>query len=140
MAKKAGFYMEAERLFVQERMTVDAIARQLPVSERTLGDWRRDGKWDKLRAAFAESNSKTHEKLYTLIQRLTDKAIQSAEEGTEPSQSQLYFIAKMAPLLLKLQGYEEAVEKPAEEEPPKRKGLTEETIRRIEEEILGLKR
>lgn len=141
MAKKAQYYADAERLFVQERLSVEEIARQLPVSSRTIGDWRRRHGWDEKRERFSETNSKTHEKLYTLIQTLTDKAIESAANGEEPSQSQLYFIGKMAPLLLKLQSYEEAAtEKGSGPDEPKKQGLTENTIRKIEEEILGIRR
>lgn len=141
MAKKAQYYIEAERLFVQDRLSVEEIADRVPVSARSLGDWRREHDWDGKRVRFSETNTKTHEKLYTLIQTLTDKAIQSAQSGEEPSQSQLYFIGKMAPLLLKLQSYEEAAtEKDDEPEQPKKQGLTEETIKKIEEEILGIRR
>ena len=122
MAKKAQHYADAERLFVQDRLSVEEIAGRIPVSSRTIGDWRREYGWDARREKLAETNSKTHEKLYTLIQTLTDKAIESAANGEEPSQSQLYFIGKMAPLLLKLQSYEEASQKPSEE------GVTEETV------------
>jgi DNA-binding transcriptional MerR regulator len=140
MAKKNEHYAEAERLYVQEHLGQADIAERLGVSERTVRYWAQEGNWAERRGNFAEATGKTHEKLFKLIQSLTDKAIQSAESGEEPSQSQLYFIAKMAPLLLKLQGYEEAATDkaaPAEEKP---KGLTEETIRKIESEILGIKR
>jgi hypothetical protein len=118
MAKKTEHYQEAERLYVQERCTYEQISDRLGVSERTLRTWGTEGSWIERRDSFTEVHGKTHEKLYKLIQTLTDKAIQSAEEGEEPSQSQLYFIAKMAPLLLKLQNYEEtaAPTKPGEAE------------------------
>jgi hypothetical protein len=137
---KAELYAEAERLYVQERMNMDDIAVKMGRDPRSIRTWAAEGDWVGRRARFTEATGKTHEKLYVLIQKLTDKAIQSAEDGEEPSQSQLYFIAKMAPLLLKLQTYEETADKPAEETAPKKQGLTEDTIRRIEEEILGLKR
>lgn len=137
---KAELYAEAERLYVQERMSMDDIAQKMGRDVRSIRTWAAEGDWVGRRARYSEASGKTHEKLYTLIQRLTDKAIESCEEGSEPSQSQLYFIGKMAPLLLKLQTYEEAAEKPEEEASPKKQGLTEDTIRKIEEEILGLKR
>jgi DNA-binding transcriptional MerR regulator len=140
MAKKNEHYAEAERLYVQEHLGQADIAERLGVSERTVRYWAQEGNWAERRGNFAEATGKTHEKLFKLIQSLTDKAIQSAESGEEPSQSQLYFIAKMAPLLLKLQGYEEAATDKAAPEAEKPKGLTEETIRKIESEILGIKR
>jgi hypothetical protein len=141
MAKKAELYAEAERLYVQERLGQADIAARLCVAERTVRYWATEGNWSGRRKGFAEATGKTHEKLYQLIQSLTDKAIQSCESGEEPSQSQLYFIGKMAPLLLKLQNYEEKTADPdGEPEAEKPKQLTQETIRQIEEEILGIRR
>ena len=105
---KAELYAEAERLYVQERMSMDDVAQKMGRDPRSIRTWAAEGDWVGRRARYTEATGKTHEKLYTLIQRLTDKAIESCETGAEPSQSQLYFIGKMAPLLLKLQTYEEA--------------------------------
>lgn len=118
MAKKPELYPEAERLYVQERYTFEQIADRLGVSERTLRTWAQEGSWIERRESFTEVHGKTHEKLYKLIQVLTDKAVESAQKGEEPSQSQLYFIGKMAPLLFKLQNYEDAAApaKPGEAE------------------------
>ena len=121
MAKKNEHYAEAERLYVQEHLGQADIAERLGVSERTVRYWSQEGNWAERRGNFAEATGKTHEKLFKLIQSLTDKAIQSAESGEEPSQSQLYFIAKMAPLLLKLQGYEEAAQPVKQDEVDKAK-------------------
>ena len=133
MAKKAQYYIETEELFVQERLSVEEIAQRIPVSSRTIGDWRRENDWDGKRERFAAQETSTTEKLYKLIQALTDKAIQSAENNEEPSQSQLYFIGKMAPLLLKLKKFEEDVQKPAEE------GVTEDTLAEQKQVVQELK-
>lgn len=132
MAKKAQYYIEAEERFVQERLSVEEIAQRIPVSSRTIGDWRRENDWDGKRERFAAQETSTTEKLYKLIQTLTDKAIESAENNEEPSQSQLYFIGRMAPLLLKLKKFEEDVQKPAEA------GVTQETLdeqKRVAQEL-----
>jgi hypothetical protein len=138
--RKAQSYAEAERLYVQEHLGQADIAKRIKVSERTIRAWAAEGKWAERRGTFAEVSGKTHEKLYRLIQSLTDKAIQSCESDGEPSQSQLYFIAKMAPLLLKIQSYEEKEDAAIEPETEKPRQLTDDTIRRIEEEILGIRR
>ena len=124
MAKKVELYSEAERLYVQERLGQADIAERLGVSERTIRTWSTEGNWNSRRGAFAEVTGKTHEKLYKLIDALTDKAIESANKGEEPSQSQLYFIGKMAPLLLKLQNYEETSVPAKAEEADKAKAVS----------------
>ena len=140
MAKKNEHYAEAERLYVQEHLGQADIAERLGVSERTVRYWAQEGNWAERRGNFAEATSNTHEKMFKLLQVLTDKVIKCAENDEEISQSQLYVIAKMAPLLLKLQKYEEEVKEKSEPVESKPKGLTEETIRKIESEILGIKR
>ncbi len=142
MAKKAELCAEAERLYVQEQLGQAEIALRLGIAERTVRYWATEGMWGDRREKFAEVTSKTSEKLYHLIQTLTDKAVEKCEAGEEPSQSQLYFIGKMAPLLLKLQSYEKEVDPPDDKDQPieKPKQLSEGTIRRIEEEILGIRR
>jgi hypothetical protein len=141
MTKKAEFYAEAERLYVQEHLGHADIAQCLGLTERTIRNWDAEGSWAGRRDNYDKATGKTHHKLYKLIQHLTEKAIQSCEEGEEPSQSQLYFISKMAPLLLKLQSYEEHCT-PEERNPgtAKPKQLTDDAIRHIEEEILGIRR
>lgn len=140
MAKKVELYPEAERLYVQEQLGQADIAQRLGIAERTVRYWASEGNWAARRGSFAEATGATHEKLYKLIQSLTDKAIQSCQDGEEPSQAQLYFIGKMAPLLLKLKTYEQQEEAAGEPEPEKPKQITADTIRRIEEEILGIRR
>lgn len=142
MAKKAELCAEAERLYVQEQLGQAEIAQRLGIAERTVRYWATEGKWGDRREKFAEVTSKTSEKLYHLIQTLTDKAVEKCQAGEEPSQSQLYFIGKMAPLLLKLQSYEEKSSPVSDQEPEgeKPKQLSDGTIRRIEEEILGIRR
>ncbi len=140
MAKKNEHYAEAERLYVQDHLGQAEISERLGVSERTIRYWMQEGNWSERRGNFIDATSATHEKMFKLVQTLTDKAIRFAEKDEEIPQSLFYFLAKMTPLLLKLQNYEEEVKDkaaPAEEKP---KGLTEETIRKIESEILGIKR
>lgn len=91
MAKKAELYSEAERLYVQEHLGQTDIAERLGVAERTIRYWATEGNWAERRGNYVEATSKTSEKLYKLVQTLTDKAIESVENGEVPSQSQLFF-------------------------------------------------
>ncbi len=140
MAKKAELFSEAERLYVQEHLGQADIAERLGVAERTVRYWANEGNWAERRGNFSEATGKTHEKLYKLIQVLTDKAIESAEKGEEPSQSQLYFIGKMAPLLLKLQNYEESSAPQKQDEADKAKAATrfEDVMQEMQKTLMQL--
>lgn len=133
MAKKAQNYAEAERLYITDQLTLSAVAAQLGLSERTVWEWKSQGKWDEKRAKYFEVVSSAHESLYELLKDLTKKVGGVVKEGKDPNQAQLYFIGKIAPLLIKLKSYEEEVGKesaPAE-------GLSEETLQRIND-LLGI--
>lgn len=123
MAKKSEYYQIAEQLFVVDRLSVSDIAKRIPVSERTVGDWRRDGQWDDRRDTMAALQTSTTEKLHKLVDKLIDNTVASIEGGTEPSQSQLYLIGKLTPALIRMQKFEETVTsaKPAA-------GVTQETL------------
>lgn len=135
MAKKATHYAEAERLYVQEHMTFAAIAAQLDVAERTIRYWSEEGNWPELRKQFLAARTSTHGSLYELISQLTQTAIEKTKAGETVDQAQLYFIARMSPMLIKLKAYEESSNKGE-----KKTGLDEDEIRLIEEEILGITR
>ncbi|NMW18052.1 MAG: hypothetical protein HKK66_03300 [Chlorobiaceae bacterium] len=140
MAKKAELYSEAERLYVQEHLGQTDIAERLGVAERTIRYWATEGNWAERRGNYVEATSKTSEKLYKLVQTLTDKAIESVENGEVPSQSQLFFISKMAPLLLKLQNYEESSAPAKQDEADKAKTATryEDVMQEMQKTLMQL--
>jgi hypothetical protein len=107
MAKKPEYYSEAQRLYVQERLTFEAIAQQLPVSDRSLREWAKEGEWVERREAFVEVQTQSHDKLHKMISLLIDRVNTSLENGEDPNPAQLNFIKGMAPSLVKLKEYEE---------------------------------
>lgn len=64
----------ARQLIVQLGKTGKEIAEQLDVSEKTISNWRRDGKWDLLRAAEVSAPLETAKALYRQIQMIVAKA------------------------------------------------------------------
>lgn len=119
MAVKAEHYPEAERLYVQDRCTFEQISDKIGVSERTLRYWAKEGSWQERRQNLDESAGKMHEKLHELMETMTDNLIEGMKSGEDPSQSQLYFITKMAPTLLKIRTYEETAATAAGEQADK---------------------
>lgn len=108
MAVKAEKYPEAERLYVQERCTLEQISDKLGVSERTLRYWSKEGSWKERRQSLDETAGKLHEKLAAVTEAMLDRLLQVLKQGEEPSQPQLYFITKTAPALAKMREYETA--------------------------------
>lgn len=116
MAKKHLYYDQAEQLYVVEQLTLREIADRLPVSERTIGDWSREGNWDDKRRQHIESRRMFHEELYSLGRKLIKAVNDDLDAGQEVSHRRLNSIARIVPLLLKAKEYEEVVREHKKEE------------------------
>jgi len=134
--KRAQFYSEAERLYVQEQRTFEDIAKQLDVAERTLRNWAEDGKWQARREQYVAMQTSTHEDMHTLVRGLLRLANKDIADQKPPSQSVLYTISKIAPLLDRVKKYEDSVVP----ETTTARGLSADIIAAIESEVLGIKR
>ena len=66
----------AERLFVQTDLSQKEIAADLDVSEKTIGKWKADGKWDQLRAATTTGTANLITALLEENQGIVDDARQ----------------------------------------------------------------
>lgn len=122
MAKKAQYYQAGEQLYVYEHLGLADIAKRIPVSERTLGDWSREHDWDEKRQRHMQQQTTTTEKLHKVVDKMAEKIIEKLDQDEEPSQSQLNLLGRLSPILVRMQKFEESVKQPAEE------GVTEETL------------
>lgn len=132
MAKKAALYSDAERLFVQDQLTLEAISEKLGVSTRTLTTWKVEGEWEDKRAKFLEISTSNHELLQELVNLLLKKQVGKVRDGEDPDRTAIYLITKAVPSLSRLKEYEDSSSVKKD-----KKGLTAEAIRQIEQEILG---
>jgi hypothetical protein len=142
MAKRAALYADAERLYVQDQLTLDAIASKLGCSLRTLTTWKGEGSWDSKRSGFIELETSLHGDLYRLATLITRKNLAALEADPDKGfvDARAMSVAFRAIAVVKnTVEYEEAEVNPKDPAPAKR-GLSEETIRQIEEEVLGLRR
>lgn len=115
MAKKAALYADAERLYVQDQLTLEAIASKLGCGVRTLTNWKREGNWDEKRRGFLETTQSMHEDLYELARLLTTKNLNKVRENAEPEKEQLSFIVKVMATLERTRKYETEVTAPKED-------------------------
>ncbi len=72
MAKIAIYNDEAQRLFVQEGLGLDAIMGILEnkVSRKTLFNWKVDGQWEEKRQAFLDQNKDRRTQVIQLEKQL----------------------------------------------------------------------
>ncbi|MEW5745271.1 MAG: hypothetical protein AB1805_07545 [Nitrospirota bacterium] len=82
MGKTALYYEEAQRLFVREGFSLDAIVGMLGknVSRKTLFNWKKDGEWEEKRRKHLEQNKGTKDQLKALV----DVTLRNAEAEPTP--------------------------------------------------------
>lgn len=70
----------AKRLYVEENLSYREIAAQMPVSEKQIGRWSRDGQWRKERTEFAKKKSSAVCNLMGVIDSHIEKLRTAPEE------------------------------------------------------------
>ncbi|MCD8024702.1 MAG: phage terminase small subunit-related protein [Candidatus Gastranaerophilales bacterium] len=120
-------------------MTLESIAKQLNVNERTLRRWKAADNWKNRRLEYIKSKTTFHEDLYNFGRTLLEsiKTDISNSERIEPSR--LYIVTKIMTLLKNIKNYEDKVlnDKYSPEKASPRE-ISPETIREIEEKIFGI--
>ncbi|WP_367867889.1 hypothetical protein [Pedobacter sp. WC2423] len=70
MAKKDALQRNAEMAFIELGYNAKTIAEQFGVTEKTVGNWRKEGEWDKQREELLASPVKVRAILLKEIQHL----------------------------------------------------------------------
>lgn len=138
MSKKALYYEQAEQLYVREQNTITEIEAKLPVSEKTVRTWKAEGDWDIKKQQYLQSKQAFHEELYSFSRKLMKSIEEDWGSGKQVDPGRLYTLTRMLPLITKVKSYEDVRLAKEQEAGEKKKGLSEDVIRKIEQEILGL--
>lgn len=133
MAKKQYFFAEAERLYITEQMTFAEIADRLKLAEKTVRLWKDEGDWENKRKQFLISKQAFHEELYDFARKLLSSVKDDLAAGEKLDAGRLYTLGRILPLITKVKEYEDVK---AVREKPEEKGLTEDVVKFIQQEIL----
>ncbi len=137
--KKQILAETAANLYIEKFMTLETIAKQLNVSERTLRRWKAEGNWDEKRSEYLKSNTTFQEDLYSFGKKLLDSIMSDMSNGKKVEPSRLYTVTKIMNMLKNVKTYEDKVTaENYETEKPKSGGLSADIVREIEEKILGI--
>lgn len=99
----------AQRMYVEDLMTFEAIAKELDVSERSVREWAKMGNWDEKRKKFREFQENLHEDTREIVIFLAKKIKDQLFAGIEPSRDLMNSYTKIAASLLRMRDYEKAV-------------------------------
>lgn len=137
--KKQTLAQDAFKLYAEKFMSLEDIARQLHLNERTLRRWKKSDNWETKRAEYLRTKTTLHLDLYNFTRSLINSIEKDMENNGKVEPARYYTVTKMLKLIGPVKSYEDEVinekQKLQEEKP---KGLTQDVIREIEERILGI--
>lgn len=136
MAKKQLLFADAERLYVIDHCTLGEIASRLGIHEKTVANWKEEGDWENKRRSHLAGKQAFHEELYDFSRKLMQSIKADMDADKEVSPGRFFALTKMLPMLIKTKDYEEIIARKEKEDEKKGSGgITEETLRIIEEEL-----
>lgn len=138
MTKAHLYNADAERMFVIEQMTFDEIVARLPVSEKTLQRWKSAGNWKEKREQYIKSRQAFHDELYEFSRYLMRAIKEDLKNGDSIDPSRFYAFTRILPQITRIKEYEDVRSKYEDKEG--QKGLSDEVVRLIEQEVLGIQR
>lgn len=137
MTKKNSLATCAERMFVIEQMTINEIASQLQVHEKTIRNWKEEYNWASKRQQYVNTTTMFHEELFNFARKLMTSIEYDIDNNEKVDSGRMFAFTKMLPLITKIKAYEDEVAK--KDTDNKSTELSPDFIRQINEEFLGIK-
>ena len=137
MNSKEYLANEAERLYVYDYNTVDEIASKMKISAKTVCRWKEKFEWEVKRKSYLKSKQSFHEEMYEFARKMMKDITTDMENGEKVDTGRFHAFCRLIPMFVKAKDYEDIV---AKKEIPQAKprGLTDDIVAEIEENILGL--
>ena len=138
--KKQTLAQDALKLYVEDFMTLNEIAQQLHINERTVRRWKETDNWENQRAEYLHSKTPLHEDLYDFTRSLINSIEKDMDNNGKVEPARYYAVTKMLKLIGPVKSYEdEVISEKQKLQEKKPKGLTPDVIREIEESVLGIR-
>lgn len=95
MAKKKLYCDEAERLYIEEQMTIQEISLRLNVSVRLINYWKKDKDWKEKRKSFIKTRQNSDLRIYYFAKRMLYRLEDDMAKGKKVSTKRLYSFTRM---------------------------------------------
>lgn len=107
--KKVVHFDQAEKMYVEDYMTFEAIGAELGISERTVRNWAGEGNWDKKRKNFMNFQENLEDDAREITALLGQKIREQLQAGGVPSNHILFTYTRMASSLMKVREYDKSI-------------------------------
>ena len=137
--KKQTLAQDAFKLYAEKFMSLENIARQLHLNERTLRRWKKSDDWKTKRTEYLRTKTTLHSDLYDFTRSLINSIERDMKNNSKVEPARYYAVTKMLKLIGPVKSYgDEVISEKQKLQEEKQKGLTPDVIREIEEQILGI--
>jgi len=92
----------AQKMYVEDLMTFEAIAKELDCSDRILRDWAKVGRWKEKRDKFRAFQESLHEDSREIATLLAQKIKDQLNNDQLPSRDLLNAFAKISASMVKM--------------------------------------
>ena len=99
----------AQKMYVEDLMTFEAIAKELDCSDRILRDWAKVGRWKEKRDKFRAFQESLHEDSREIATLLAQKIKDQLNNDQLPSRDLLNAFAKISASMVRMRDYEKAI-------------------------------
>ena len=128
---------QAENLYIEERMSIEDICRNLDISRRTIFYWKKKYDCDKSRNKKYKSESKLSTELTDIALKFMQQISKNMDNKIPTSQSEYYALINLIKNIPEVKKYEKSVEKDLIKPKLLSKSLTPEFIKQIQKDVLG---
>jgi len=137
----------AERMFIVDQQTIDSIAGNLQVAEKTVRLWKAEGNWDIKRSQYLKTKTDFHEDLYNFarklmkvialdMDRMLDNPTIDDSERDKRLESRINSMSRLLDKLPKTKDYESKIK--AEAEAENEAAVSGDIVSQKVHEILGI--
>ena len=99
--KRDKFYDIAEKMYVEQFITVSEIGRRIGVHERTVRRWKAKGDWGMKRKEFFDENTITKEDIYLFARKMLADIKHDMDQKQHVDSSRLYVFTGLVEELVK---------------------------------------
>ena len=135
MAKYTEF-SQAERMYIYERKSLAEIGEQLGLSRRILFYWKKKYNWDKKRFELEYEKENFSKELLDFARKIMNKISMDIDNNQKTPPPEIYSLINILKNIPLVKQYTNSIK--SDKKPKQKEFLSEENMRMIEKEFLGL--
>lgn len=146
--KKQAYAAIAERMYVAQEFSFEAIAKELNLSDKTVRVWAHEGHWQEKKAALLKQKTALHEDLYAFTRKLvklisSDMDRLTVSDGSDSEsdtrlESRINSLSRLLAKLPTARSYEQQVRDQKKAEETAKQSASSDAIEERVNDLLGL--